>query len=102
MFEIYLAETGHSGLFSAKTLLMTAGTLSFRFIGPLNIVVDSLEIRSRLSLKSVAYKLLDAMHQYAYEHNASLKFRCPKAKAINDQQIAHELAELSMLKEKAA
>jgi hypothetical protein len=102
MFDIYLTETGHSGLFSAKAILTTAGTLSFRFSGPLNIIVDSLEIKSRLSLKSVAYKLLDALHQYAYDHNCTLKFRCPKAKAINDQQIAHELAELSMLKEKAA
>ena len=102
MFDIHLTEAGHSGLFAAKSLLNTTGTLSFHFSGPLRIVVDSLEVKQGLSFRTVAYKLLDALHEYAYYQNCRLSFRCPKAKAINDQQIAHELAELSLLEEKAA
>ena len=102
MFDIYLAETGHSGLFSAKTLLATAGTLSFRYSGPHSLVVISLEVQPRLNPQPIAYKLLDALHRYAYDKDCTIDFRCPKAKAINDQQIAQEITQLAMFQHEAA
>lgn len=100
--SIYTLETGQSGLFSAKTLLETAGSLSFLYTGPHNLVVVSLEVQPSLNLTAIAYQLLDALHRYAYDNNCTLNFRCPKAKAINDQQIAQELLQLSMIQDKAA
>lgn len=102
MFDIYLTETGHSGSFSAQSLISTVGTLAFRFSGPLRIVVESLDVKPGLNFRKIAYKLLDSLHEYAYYKNCRLIFNCPNAKAINDQQIAHELAELEILKEKVA
>lgn len=102
MFEIYLTETGHSGLFSAKALLETAGSLSFRYSGPHSLVIVYLEVHPSFNLTAIAYQLLDALHRYAYDNNCTLNFRCPKAKAINDQQIAQELLQLSMIQDKAA
>ncbi len=102
MFDIYLSETGHSGLFLAKTLLETSGSLSFRFSGPHSLVVTSLEVAPSLNQRPVAYQLLDSLHRYAYDNDCTISFRCPKAKAINDRQIAQELMQLSMLQWKAA
>ncbi len=102
MFDIYLSEAGHSGLFSAKALLETTGTLSFRYSGPHSLVVISLEIQPSLTVRAIAYQLLDAMHRYAYDNDCTINFRCPKAKAINDQQIAQELLQLAMFQDKAA
>jgi hypothetical protein len=102
MFDIYLSETGHSGLFSAKTLLGIVGSLSFRYSGPHSLVITSLEVEHSLNMRPIAYELLDSLHRYAYDNDCTLNFRCPKAKAINDQQIAQELMQLSLLQGAAA
>ncbi|MES3016867.1 MAG: hypothetical protein V4721_03765 [Bacteroidota bacterium] len=102
MFDIYLSETGHSGLFSAKTLLGTVGSLAFRYSGPHSLLVTSLEVEHSINLRPIAYELLDSLHRYAYDTDCTITFRCPKAKAINDQQIAHELMQLSLLQSAAA
>lgn len=102
MFDIYLSETGHSGLFSAKTVQTTVGSLSFRYSGPHSLVVVSLDIEPSLNLRPIAYELLDSLHRYAYDNDCSINFRCPKAKAMNDQQIAQELMQLSLLQAAAA
>ena len=102
MFNIYLSETGHIGLFLAKTLLETSGSLSFRYSGPHILVVTSLEVAPSLNQRPIAYELLDSLHRYAYESDCTISFRCPKAKAINEQQIAQELMQLSMIQWEAA
>ena len=102
MFDIYLSETGHSGLFSAKTFLETIGSLSFRYNGPHSLVVTSLEVEPSLNFRPIAYELLDSLHRYAYDNDCTINFCCPKAKAINDQQIAQELMQLSMIQLEAA
>ena len=102
MFDIYLSETGHSGLLSAKTLLETVGSLSFRYSGPHSLVVTSLEVAASLNQRPIAYELLDSLHRYAYDNDCTINFRCPKAKAINDQQIAQEMMQLSIIQWEAA
>lgn len=102
MFNIQLIETGHAGLISALKEDEIAGTLSFRLNGPLKLVVDELDIRTRLTLKSVAWELLDILHQYAHENGYRIYFQCPKAKSLNDQQIAHELRQLAHSRAAAA
>ncbi len=102
MFDIYLSETGHSGLFLAKTPQGTVGSLSFRYSGPHSLVVISLELEHSLNSRPVAYEILDSLHRYAYDNDCTLSFRCPKAKAMNDQQIAHQLMQLSLLQSEAA
>ncbi len=102
MFDIYLSETGHSGLFLAKTLLGTVGSLSFRYSGPHSLVVSSLEVEHSLNLRPITYELLDSLHRYAYDNDCTINFRCPKAKAMNDQQIAQELMQLSLIQSRAA
>lgn len=102
MFDIYLSETGHSGLFSAKSLAEIVGSLSFRYNGPYSLVVLSLEVEPSINQRPIAYEILDCLHRYAFDNDCSLTFKCPKAKALNDQQIAQELMQLSLLQEKAA
>jgi len=102
MFDIHLSETGHSGLFSAKTLLETIGSLSFRYSGPHSLIVISLNIEPSINQRPVAFELLDSLHRYAYDNDCTIDFRCPKAKSLNDQQIAQELMQLSMLQWEAA
>ncbi|MXV14086.1 hypothetical protein [Hufsiella ginkgonis] len=96
MYAISLIETGHSGLFLAKTALETVGTLSFRISGPRRITVEGLTFQPGLVHRRIAHQLLDALHRYAYEADAFIHFQCPKAKAINDHQIAQELRGLAL------
>ncbi len=102
MVDIALTENGHSGSFSAHSLVRTLGTLTFHFSGPLNIVVDSLDIQPGLNPLGVAYKLLDALHEYVYYKDCKLRFSCPKARAMNDQQIEQEHQQLATHHEKVA
>jgi hypothetical protein len=102
MLDIYLTETGHSGLFLAKSLQGAVGSLSFRYSGPHSLVVISLDIEPSLNQRPVAYELLDSLHRYAYDNDCLINFRCPNAKSINDQQIAHERMQLSLGQCKAA
>lgn len=96
MHTISLVETGHSGQFQASTAIETVGSLSFCFTGPQKITVYGLTCQPGLTPRPIAHQLLDALHQYAYEKDCYIDFQCPKAKAINDQQIAQELRGLGL------
>lgn len=83
MFEIYLSETGHSGLFTAKTQFETAGSLSFCYSGPHSLIVTLLNVDPGINQRPVCYELLDSLHRYAWDNDCTINFRCPKAKAMN-------------------
>ncbi len=102
MFDIYLSETGHSGLFTAKTQLASAGSLSFRYSGPHSLTVILLDVEPGINQRPVSYELLDSLHRYAWDNDCTISFRCPKAKAMNDQQIAQQLMQLSLYQDWAA
>lgn len=102
MFDIYLSEAGHSGLFEAKTQLETLGSISFCYSGPHRLTVNSLEVEPGINQRPISYELLDSLHRYAWYNDCTISFRCPKAKAMNDQQITQQLMQLSLFQSKAA
>lgn len=102
MIAIQLTTFGPNGMFEASNESAGTGTLTYSVNGPGRLSVTALQVAAGLQQRDITCKLLDAVHQFAWEHGYRIQFKCPKARAMNDQQIAHERHELSLTEAAAA